>query len=173
MSLPGLNPGRYAFTLQKSMWVNSTQVEPGFILGSFCCSVNRAFDSIKAYIVLRHQIYQCIKVSLHQVYLYKCMFLSFPQCSLLLGYYKAFDHFGSPSTKYLTIKSVANLNQLLCIVMRWWQHLSVVDCCAAQTRTNQPACLNRVCSRSRLMCWLQQSRCRTDGPKANARKFNG
>ena len=41
MSLPGLNPGRYAFTIQKSTLVDSIQVEPGFILGSFFCSVNR------------------------------------------------------------------------------------------------------------------------------------
>ena len=44
LSLPGFNPGRYAFTLQTSTWANSTQVEPGFTLGSIFCSVNRALE---------------------------------------------------------------------------------------------------------------------------------
>ena len=35
LSLPEFKPGRYAFTLQKSTWANSTQVEPGFVLGRF------------------------------------------------------------------------------------------------------------------------------------------
>ena len=43
MSLHGFNSGRYAFTLKKYTWANSTQVEFGFILGSFYCSVNRAY----------------------------------------------------------------------------------------------------------------------------------
>ena len=40
--LPGFNPVRYAFTLQKSKWVTTTQAEPGFTLGNFFSSVNRA-----------------------------------------------------------------------------------------------------------------------------------
>ena len=41
LNLRGFNPGRYAFTLQKSYWANSTQVEPGFTLGILFRSVNR------------------------------------------------------------------------------------------------------------------------------------